>query len=316
MPRTLLSLALLAAACATPARKMTFAEAGLVGPQEAPPEVAEGTPRPEEGGPPAEGGKASPERPASPGAGAPLDATLVRFALAARARRAALAAEASFPSQAVEAWRDLVAALHSGLAEPAPLAVISRAQVTLETELELDRRQFGSPPAELHREIEGELAHLEARAALARAQGDSPFSATRPPALAWPLEDADVTSPFGERLHPIDHVPRMHQGIDLAAAPGRVVRAAADGYVVEAGPRAGYGLAVLLRHAGELSSRYAHLSHLLCAPGDRVLAGAPLGLVGSTGRSTGPHLHFEVWRGGRAEDPLALLLAHQATGRP
>ncbi|MFL5272940.1 MAG: M23 family metallopeptidase, partial [Anaeromyxobacteraceae bacterium] len=73
---------------------------------------------------------------------------------------------------------------------------------------------------------------------------------------------------------------------------------------------AGYGLAVEVRHGGDLTSRYAHLSRLLCRPGDAIDAGQPLGLVGATG----PHLHFEVWRGARAEDPLPLLGIGAAAG--
>jgi murein DD-endopeptidase MepM/ murein hydrolase activator NlpD len=138
--------------------------------------------------------------------------------------------------------------------------------------------------------------------------------AGRPPALRWPIDDAGLSSAFGVRIHPIDHVRRMHWGVDLAAPPGRVVSAAAAGWVVHAGFTPGYGLTVEVRHAGELTSRYGHLSRLLCAPGDRLDAGQALGLVGATGRATGPHLHFEVWRGGRAEDPLVLLGARWAPG--
>jgi murein DD-endopeptidase MepM/ murein hydrolase activator NlpD len=99
----------------------------------------------------------------------------------------------------------------------------------------------------------------------------------------------------------------MHWGIDLAAAAGRVVGAAAPGTVVRAGWTDGYGLLVEVRHAGDLTTRYSHLSRALCHPGDAVEPGQAVGLVGQTGRATGPHLHFEVWRGGAATDPLAWL---------
>jgi murein DD-endopeptidase MepM/ murein hydrolase activator NlpD len=105
----------------------------------------------------------------------------------------------------------------------------------------------------------------------------------------------------------------MHRGLDLATAPGRLVAAAAPGFVVQAGWAPGHGLLVEVRHPGDLTSRYAHLMHLLCSPGDAVEAGTPLGLVGRTGVATGPHLHFEVWRGGQALDPLELLAG--AAGR-
>ena len=100
--------------------------------------------------------------------------------------------------------------------------------------------------------------------------------------------------------------PQWHGGIDLASARGRVVGAAGRGYVVRAGWMAGYGLLVEVRHPGEVTTRYGHLSALLCGPGDAVDAGQPVGLVGQTGLATGPHLHFEVWQHGQPSDPLAL----------
>jgi murein DD-endopeptidase MepM/ murein hydrolase activator NlpD len=96
----------------------------------------------------------------------------------------------------------------------------------------------------------------------------------------------------------------MHSGIDLGAPKGEVVTAAAAGWVVRTGPAGGYGLMVEVRHSGDLTTRYSHLSLILCSPGEAVDVGQPLGLVGQTGRATGPHLHFEVWRGGLASDPL------------
>jgi murein DD-endopeptidase MepM/ murein hydrolase activator NlpD len=77
--------------------------------------------------------------------------------------------------------------------------------------------------------------------------------------------------------------------------------------VVSAGWAGGYGLLVEVRHPGELTTRYGHLSALFCAPGDSLEAGAPLGLIGQTGLTTGPHLHFEVWQGGQPRDPLAFI---------
>ena len=112
---------------------------------------------------------------------------------------------------------------------------------------------------------------------------------------------------FGMRMHPVEGRRRMHHGIDLAATPGRVVSAAAAGWVVRAGWTGGYGLMVELRHPGDVTTRYSHLSAILCAPGDSIEPGQPLGLVGRTGLATGPHLHFEVWRGGEARDPLPWL---------
>jgi murein DD-endopeptidase MepM/ murein hydrolase activator NlpD len=193
-----------------------------------------------------------------------------------------------------------------------PLTELVRARVTVEAELEFDRRHFGPPPPTLAAHVASVIHRLARRAEAARLLGQTLFVVTAPPALRWPITDAGLSSVFGMRTHPIDGIRRMHWGIDLAAAPGRVVASAARGFVVHAGYTPGYGLAVEVRHDGELTSRYGHLSRLLCAPGDRVEAGQALGLVGATGRATGPHLHFEVWRGGRAEDPLILLGARWA----
>jgi murein DD-endopeptidase MepM/ murein hydrolase activator NlpD len=243
-------------------------------------------------------------------AGPPIDAALLRFAAEARLRRMVLPHSSSFPPDAIAAWQGLAQELEQYLDRPmpqTPLAELVRARVALEAELDFDRRRFGNPPAEVAAALRQDLTHLARRAEAARALGQTIFVATRPPVLRWPIMDAGLSSTFGPRLHPIDHVRRMHWGVDFAAAIGRVVSSAARGFVVRAGYTPGYGLAVEVRHDGELTSRYGHLSRLLCAPGDRLDAGQPIGLVGSTGRSTGPHLHFEVWRGGRAEDPLVLL---------
>ncbi|HET9598217.1 MAG TPA: M23 family metallopeptidase [Anaeromyxobacteraceae bacterium] len=255
--------------------------------------------------------------PARGPAGGAVDAALLRFAADERTRRAALPPAHAFSAALVQAWDDLARALEGWLAvdtSQAPFASLVRARVTLEAELEFDRRRFGEPPPRLAARLDDAVARLARRALAARAMGERLFVASRPPALRWPIDDAGLSSAFGVRLHPIDHVRRMHWGIDLAAPPGRVVSSAAAGWVVHAGYTPGYGLTVEVRHAGELTSRYGHLSHLLCAPGDRLDAGQTLGLVGATGRATGPHLHFEVWRGGRAEDPLALLGGRWAPG--
>jgi murein DD-endopeptidase MepM/ murein hydrolase activator NlpD len=98
-----------------------------------------------------------------------------------------------------------------------------------------------------------------------------------------------------------------HSGIDIAVAIGQVVRAAGGGVVVLAGPHEVYGLHVLLQHPDDLRTMYGHLSRLTVAVGDTVPAGGVLGLSGNTGRSTAPHLHFEVLRGDRPQDPLTFV---------
>ncbi|AEG50647.1 Peptidase M23 [Sphingobium chlorophenolicum L-1] len=121
---------------------------------------------------------------------------------------------------------------------------------------------------------------------------------------AKPLAFLRITSAFGMRAHPLLGGMRNHQGIDLAAPMGTPVRATADGIVSRAGWSGGYGLLVALNHGQRMATRYGHMSRLAVQPGQRVLRNSIIGYVGSTGRSTGPHLHYEVLRNGRAVDPL------------
>jgi murein DD-endopeptidase MepM/ murein hydrolase activator NlpD len=116
-----------------------------------------------------------------------------------------------------------------------------------------------------------------------------------------------VTSGFGQRLHPITGEYRLHAGLDIAAPSGAPVVAPADGVVAIAGEVGGYGLLVSIDHGGGLETRMAHLSRIDVAAGARVAAGDSVGAVGSTGLSTGPHLHFEVRAGGVAHDPARWL---------
>ncbi|WP_237751652.1 M23 family metallopeptidase [Sphingobium sp. DC-2] len=123
---------------------------------------------------------------------------------------------------------------------------------------------------------------------------------------ARPLGFLRITSAFGMRAHPLRGGIRLHQGVDLAAPMGTPVRAAADGIVSQAGWSGGYGLLVAIDHGARMATRYGHMSQLTVEPGQRVLRNSIIGYVGSTGRSTGPHLHYEVRRGGRAVDPLKI----------
>jgi murein DD-endopeptidase MepM/ murein hydrolase activator NlpD len=116
-------------------------------------------------------------------------------------------------------------------------------------------------------------------------------------ALLFPVSiPATITSVFGWRIHPITGDRRMHSGTDIGAPLGTPVLAAYPGEVAVADRLGGYGLTVILRHEeGTQESRYAHLAEILVQPGEWVDQGSVIGLVGSTGNSTGPHLHFE-WR--------------------
>ncbi|RAI59147.1 peptidoglycan DD-metalloendopeptidase family protein [Roseicella frigidaeris] len=123
--------------------------------------------------------------------------------------------------------------------------------------------------------------------------------------LRTPLDGARVTSGFGMRSHPVLGYTRRHQGIDFAAPRGTPVLAAADGEVVQIGWMGGYGRVITLQHAGDRTTRYAHLSAF--APGlkagDRVRQGELVGRVGRTGLATGNHLHYEIAEGGTQIDP-------------
>lgn len=123
-------------------------------------------------------------------------------------------------------------------------------------------------------------------------------------AVTLPLARSRLTSRFGARRHPVTGGHRLHAGVDLAAPAGTPVQAFADGVVVQAGWAGGYGLVVSLAHRDGSQTRYAHLSRIAVNIGQRVGAGQMVGLVGSTGLSTGPHLHFERRVRGFAVNPL------------
>ena len=126
--------------------------------------------------------------------------------------------------------------------------------------------------------------------------------------LRAPLEFSRVSSGFGMRRHPIHSGWRAHKGIDYAAPIGARVRAVGDGVVDYAGIKSGYGNVVILRHNGQYSTLYAHLSRIAVRRGARVAQNDTIGLVGQTGWATGPHLHYEFRIAGQARNPLAVAL--------
>jgi murein DD-endopeptidase MepM/ murein hydrolase activator NlpD len=128
--------------------------------------------------------------------------------------------------------------------------------------------------------------------------------------LALPLQqDFLLTSNFGVRSDPLTHLPSMHEGIDFVAPVGTPVLATAAGQVVQARFNGAYGNMVDVAHAEGFVTRYAHLQTILVQPGQRLRAGDRLGLLGNTGRSTGPHLHYEVLYRGRAMHPIQAVQA-------
>ena len=120
----------------------------------------------------------------------------------------------------------------------------------------------------------------------------------------WPVRSGYITSKFGYRNHPIYKRSKFHAGVDFASKRGTPVLATADGVVVFSGWQSGYGRMVEIRHMDGLKTRYAHNQKNLVKEGDMVKKGQTIAKLGSTGRSTGPHVHFEVRKNGQAVNPL------------
>jgi len=128
--------------------------------------------------------------------------------------------------------------------------------------------------------------------------------------MLWPAPgNYKVSSPYGWRIHPIFKKKRFHSGIDIHAAKGETIAAANSGKVIYAGARTGYGNTVIIDHGGGVTTLYAHIMTrgILVSEGQNVDAGQAIAKVGSTGWSTGPHLHFEYRKAGDTQDPLSHL---------
>jgi murein DD-endopeptidase MepM/ murein hydrolase activator NlpD len=152
-----------------------------------------------------------------------------------------------------------------------------------------------------------------------------PFFVTRPvvanadPALGavvFPIMAPRLSSGYGSRKHPVFKSVRHHNGVDLAAPENSHVRAILPGVVIFADTHGGYGKLVTVKHKNGYSSLYGHLSEIRVNPGERIKAGDIIGRVGTTGKVTGPHLHFEWRKNGEPIDPLKVFpaLAADAEG--
>ncbi len=124
-----------------------------------------------------------------------------------------------------------------------------------------------------------------------------------------PAPGREITSSFGTRLDPFFNRPALHAGIDFRSDIGAPVRASGAGRVITAGYSGGYGNMVEIDHGQGLTSRYGHLSRISVSEGDTISLGQKIGEAGNTGRSTGPHLHYEVRRDGTALDPMRFVTA-------
>jgi len=122
-----------------------------------------------------------------------------------------------------------------------------------------------------------------------------------------PVAKGFISSYFGERADPFDGLEAFHKGVDFAGSVGSPVTAVAAGVVTWAGERAGYGKLVEINHGDGFTTRYGHNERTLVSVGQTVKRGESVALMGSTGRSTGPHVHFEVLRNGRQVDPLSFI---------
>lgn len=132
------------------------------------------------------------------------------------------------------------------------------------------------------------------------------------PGLARPVNVARLSSGFGMRFHPILGYSRLHAGVDYAAPTGTPIHAVSDGRVIFAGRNGGHGNFVKLAHSGGMGTGYAHMSRIAVENGERVKRGQVIGYVGSTGLSTGPHLHYEVYRNGVTVNPTTVKFEQQA----
>ena len=157
-------------------------------------------------------------------------------------------------------------------------------------------------------EIDGEIASLEKEQASIKkliAQ-QAKVLGSAPGTLARPVPGA-ISSAFGPRIHPIHGYSLMHNGIDMNAGSGQAIVSAASGTVIFAGVKGGYGNTIMVDHGGGMVTLYAHQSKFAVSTGQSVKRGQTIGYVGSTGVSTGPHLHFEVRVGGNPVNPAKYL---------
>ena len=191
------------------------------------------------------------------------------------------------------------------------VAMADQQRVQKATEVAEMENLSAAEEAELERLILERQRELEAeREAQRRAAGIAgaipPPTEGAPGSFSWPVSGT-ITSPFGWRPNPFGGAPDFHPGLDIAAPSGTTVTAAAGGTVILAQWYGGYGNFILIDHGGGVATGYGHLSAIYVSVGQQVQRGQAIGAVGSTGHSTGPHLHFEVRIAGKPVDPAPRL---------
>jgi murein DD-endopeptidase MepM/ murein hydrolase activator NlpD len=213
-------------------------------------------------------------------------------------------------------WTEVLSAIDVACADPpraTDLGAFVRARATLEIELDVDERRRVLLPDDLRRRVQRTLLAVDESVVELRL-ANAPGTLAPSPRLDGdlvlhaPLMPLIVSSPFGVRQDPITGQPRFHAGADFDTPLGSTVYAAASGLVVYAGAQGGYGKQVVIDHGDSIRSHYSHLSEILVDPGQLVDEGQSIALSGSTGRSTGPHLHFAVTNAdGEFLDPIGVL---------
>ncbi|MBN4002863.1 murein hydrolase activator EnvC [Nostoc sp. LPT] len=194
------------------------------------------------------------------------------------------------------------------LAQKADYQTQAQSQSELIQRLNSDRLALEAAQNQLERESKNLEVLIQQKVAEAQAKTNSRTSIIirGTGVMAYP-SDASTSSPFGWRIHPILGYRRFHAGLDFAASYGSKIRAADSGTVIFAGWYGGYGRAVIIDHGNGMTTLYGHTSELYVSEGQAVERGQAIAAVGSTGFSTGPHLHFEVRRNGTPVDPANYL---------
>jgi murein DD-endopeptidase MepM/ murein hydrolase activator NlpD len=225
-----------------------------------------------------------------------LDASLLDNYEEARAARADAAETAAQTEECVAELKDAVAQKHAVATQQKQNTEIERQQIVRARaawEKEADSLEEDS------REIGAMLRRLQTTTA-GRLRYSRPFTG----GLMRPVSGGRITSSFGWRVHPIYKSRKFHSGVDIAISSGTPIHAAAKGLVLHAGWWGGYGNCVIIDHGGGVATLYGHCSSLAVSAGQEVRQGQTIGFVGSTGLSTGPHVHFEVQRNGQAVSPF------------
>lgn len=234
-----------------------------------------------------------------------FDASLRAFIEGAQAaRKAAAAIGAPMPATQEAAWVKLLGDVDAFVAQPlgkTSTLDLARARVVVESELEFDAQAYGDIAPKTAAAAQGTVKRLTGRLNEILALSHKPK--VEPNRFAWPLAPVVVTSPFGDRVHPLTGARRPHRGVDVLAELGQPVRAAFSGTVLFSGWNGAHGKTVHLWHDSHWTTRYSHLSGWQVDSGEVVAKGQIIGYAGSTGQSTGPHLHFELLHEGAPVDP-------------